>query len=77
MPARRDLIEIAAFLDRLDRHEGDEDFRAEAFQKALTALQNPAGKSRAEAVLLALSDHSDTPAEAATIQFAYGAPHKH
>jgi len=74
MAARRDLIEIAAYLDRLDRHEGEGDFRVDAFYKALEALQNPGDKSRAESVLLSLSDHSKTPIPAATIQGAFGAP---
>ncbi len=74
MPARRDLIEIAAYLDRLDRHKGEGDFRVTGFNKALEALLQPGDKSRAEAVLLALSDHSDTPIPAATIQGAFGAP---
>ena len=74
MPARRDLIEIAAYLDRLDRHDGAEDFRVAGFHNALVALQNPGDKSRAEAVLLALSDHSESPIPAATIQGAFGAP---
>ena len=76
MPARRDLIEIAAYLDRLDRHDGEEDFRVAGFHKALAALQNPGDKSRAEAVLLALSDHSESPIPAATIQGAFGAPNE-
>ena len=76
MAARRDLIEIAAYLDRLDRHEGEEDFRVEGFHKALEALQNPQDKSRAEAVLIALSDHSESPIPAATIQGAFGAPNQ-
>ena len=74
MPARRDLIEIAAYLDRLDRHDGEEDFRVAGFNQAIEALLNPGGKSRAEAVLLALSDQSKQPIPAATIQGAFGAP---
>lgn len=74
MAARRDLIEIAAYLDRLDRHDGETDFREAAFHKAIEALQNPGDKRRAEAVLLSLSDHSDEPIPAATIQGAFGAP---
>lgn len=74
MPARRDLIEIAAYLDRLDRHDGEEDFRVEGFQKAIKALLEPGDKNRAEAVLLALSDQSETPIPAAVIQGAFGAP---
>ena len=74
MPARRDLIEIAAYLDRLDRADGEGDFRVEGFEKALQAMQNPGDLPRAQAVLLALSDHSDTPIPKATIQGAFGAP---
>ncbi|MFC4993645.1 hypothetical protein [Rubritalea tangerina] len=74
MPARRDLIEIAAFLDRLDRHPGETDFRMKGFEKALQAMLEPGEKSRAEAVLLALSDHSEEAIPSATIQGAFGAP---
>ncbi|MEM9478302.1 MAG: hypothetical protein AAGA58_01430 [Verrucomicrobiota bacterium] len=75
MDARYKLIDIAAFLDRVDRHDGDADFRHPAFLKAMEAMQSPAeGKSRAQSVLESLSDHSDEPVEAATIQFAFGAP---
>ena len=79
MDARCKLIEIAAFLDRVDRHEGSTDFRHDAFLKAMEAMLE-AGKTgdkpRAQAVLESLSDHSTEPAEKATIQFAYGAPGK-
>lgn len=74
MAARRDLIEIAAYLDRLDRHDGAEDFRVDAFSRALEAMQHPGDKRRAEAVLLALSDHSEMPIPKAIIQGAFGAP---
>ena len=74
MDSRFKLLEIAAFLDRVDRHEGELDFRHPAFLKAIEAMQNPpAGMSRAEAVHHAFSDHSEEPIEAATIQFAFGA----
>ncbi len=74
MDARFKLLEIASFLDRVDRHEGEADFRHPAFLKALEAMQNPAeGTTRAQAVHLAFSDHSTEPADAATIQFAFGA----
>lgn len=75
MDARYKLIDLAAYLDRLDRHEGELDFRQRGFEMALAAMQAPpAGRSRAQAVLEALSDHSTEPAEAATIQGAFGAP---
>ena len=54
MDARFKLLEIASFLDRVDRHEGDADFRHPAFAKALAAMQNPPeGTTRAQAVHLA------------------------
>jgi hypothetical protein len=75
MDSRAKLLDIASFLDRLERGEGEEDFRQQEFLKALQAMQNPPkGKSRAQAVLESLSDHSTEPAEAASISFAYGAP---
>lgn len=74
MDARFKLLEIASFLDRVDRHDGEADFRHPAFLKALDAMQNPAeGTTRAQSVHLAFSDHSTEPAESATIQFAFGA----
>jgi len=75
MDARCKLIEIAAYQDRVDRHEGETDFRHHEFLKALEAMQNPAeGETRVQAVLNSLSDHSDSPQDKATIQFAFGAP---
>lgn len=74
MDARHKLIDLAAFLDRLDRHEGDADFRHAAFLEALQAMQDPGAQTRAQAVLNCLSDHSTEPSEKATIQGAHGAP---
>jgi len=70
---RHKLIDIAAFLDRLDRHEGEGDFRLPEFHKAIEAMQNPGSHSRTEAVLLALSDPSTKPTPKATTQGACGA----
>ena len=36
--ARHSLIELAAFLDRFDRHNGASDFRLEALKNALPIL---------------------------------------
>ncbi|NIP94313.1 MAG: hypothetical protein GWO24_13050, partial [Akkermansiaceae bacterium] len=47
MDARYKLIDIAAFLDRVDRHEGDSDFRHAGFLKALDAMLNPGDQPRA------------------------------
>jgi len=62
--ARARLIDIAAFLDRLDRADGDGDFRAEAFRRAMKELTAP-GSDRARRVLLALSDPTVEPADKA------------
>ncbi len=74
MDARYKLIDIAAFLDRVDRHDGETDFRHAGFLNALDAMLNPGDQPRAKAVLDSLSDHSTEPAENAQIQFAFGAP---
>ena len=50
MDARHKLIDIAAFLDRVERAEGDADFRLEAFQVAMKRLDDK-GKDRAQDVL--------------------------
>jgi hypothetical protein len=74
MDSRAKLIDIASFLDRLERMEGEADFRQPAFLEALQAMQNPpSGKTRVQAVLESLSDNTSEPLEAATIGFAYGA----
>lgn len=74
MDSRAKLIDIASFLDRLDRMEGEADFRHPAFLEALAAMQDPpSGRTRVQAVLDSLSDHSKEPLESATIGFAYGA----
>ena len=72
MDARSKLIDLAAFLDRLDRAEGEEDFRLTGFHKAMQEL----GKSqpeRAKGVLLALSDPTTEPIASATTKAACGA----
>ncbi len=74
MDSRFKLLDIAAYLDRVDRHEGEADFRHPAFSKAVEAMLNPpTDKTRAQAVHLAFSDHSNEPAETAGLQGAYGA----
>ena len=72
MEARSKAIDLAAFLDRVDRAEGEADFRLEALRRALTVL--PRGASgRAEAVLCELSDPTHEPIPAATTKAACGA----
>jgi len=82
--ARARLIDIAAFLDRVERAEGTErtkgtkgtegtdDFREEAFRRALKELEKP-GADRARRVLLALSDPTREPAAKASGKGACGA----
>ena len=71
--ARHKLIDVAAFLDRVDRHDGEPDYRLEAFKHAITSMLNNGGQSRAQAVLEAFSDHSKEPIAIATTQSASGA----
>jgi hypothetical protein len=71
MDARCKLIDLAAFMDRVDRSGGTEDFRMSEFRKALQALGAP--NSRAEKVLLALSDPTTEPIPSATTKAACGA----
>lgn len=73
MDARCKLIEIAAFLDRVDRGSGPADFRFEAFRAAMGHLA--AGEpTRASAILTSLSDTSVEPVEKAPGKGAVGAP---
>jgi hypothetical protein len=71
--ARHKLIEVAAFLDRIDRHTGESDYRVDAFKAALPLLLENR-PDRARAILEALSDHSSGLAESAPFQGAFGAP---
>ncbi len=73
MDARIKLIDIAAFLDRLDRHDQADDYRVHALREAISLLGGD-GPGRAAEILDALSDQSEAPIEAATIQGAFGAP---
>jgi hypothetical protein len=70
--ARAKLIDLAAFLDRLDRAEGKADFRLPAFETAFQELARKDGR-RAEHVLLRLSDPSTEPIPVATSKSACGA----
>jgi hypothetical protein len=76
MEARCNLIDLAAFLDRVDRHAGDEDFRIQALRSALQVLVQE-GPHRTRTVLEMLSDPSLEPVEAAETPAAFGAPRSH
>ena len=72
MDARYKLIDIAAFLDRMERHDGEADFRLDALKKAIPLLLSDQ-PGRAKAVLESFSDHSTEPADTAHTQGATGA----
>jgi hypothetical protein len=70
---RHKLLDLAAFLDRIDRHPGDEDFRIAALRDALPILLEDR-PDRARAILDALSDTTTEPIPQAAFQGAFGAP---
>lgn len=70
--ARHKLIEIAAFLDRVQRARGAADFRLRAFHKALAELSR-AKRDKARRVLMTFSDPTTAPIPAATTKSACGA----
>ena len=72
MDARCKLIELAAFLDRVDRGSGEADFRLSAFRDAMRHLADGEPK-RAETVLLAFSDPTAEPIAKAPGKGAVGA----
>ena len=72
MEARAKLIDLAAFLDRVDRAGGEADFRLAAFRKAMLELQRSPSE-RARQVLLTFSDPTEEPIAAATTKAACGA----
>jgi hypothetical protein len=72
LDARHKLIELAAFLDRVERADGKDDFRLKSFRTALGELTNNK-KEKAKNVLLAFSDPTTKPIAKATIKGACGA----
>jgi hypothetical protein len=72
MENRAKLIDLAAFLDRVDRAAGDADFRLNAFRQALKHLSEDQPE-RAKNVLLSLSDPTPDPIEKAPGKGAVGA----
>lgn len=72
LEARAKLIDLAAFLDRLDRAKGESDFRLNAFNQALEQLRADS-TPRVERVLAVLSDPTTEPIPAATTKAACGA----
>ncbi len=72
MDARAKLIDLAAFLDRVERGAGEADFRLDAFRTAMKELSG-GGSERARAVLTSLSDPTSEPLEKSPGKGAVGA----
>jgi len=72
MDARSKLLDVAAFLDRVERHGQATDFRVQALRDALPLLASGEG-GRVRAILESLSDPSTVPIPTATMQGAAGA----
>ena len=68
--ARAKLIDIAAFMDRIERDGFTDDFRYKAFKDALGELDS---ENRAQRVLLSLSDPTEELIPFATTKAACGA----
>ena len=83
MEHRAKLLDVAAFLDRIDRSapgsdapaEADDDFRVEALQRAIALLIDEKGE-RAKRVLELFSDPTETPIDKAPMKGADGAYNK-
>lgn len=72
MDSRSKLIDLAAFLDRVQRAGQESDFRVQALKSAIQLLSLNEPK-RAQEVLLSFSDPSTEPIAKATMQGAIGA----
>ena len=74
---RAKLIDLAAFLDRVERAvpadgEAEDDFRVEAMRRAIEELLKP-GADRARRVQETFSDPTDEPIDRAPMKGALGA----
>lgn len=73
---RSRLLDIASFLDRIDRYDGAEeartDYRYQAFAKIIELLREPGG-GRTKAIQVALSDPTTAPLDSALGLKAWGA----
>ena len=72
LEARSKLLDVAAFLDRVERADGDADFRLAAFHRALEEVVR-GETERAKKVLLSLSDPTAEPLGKAPGKGAAGA----
>jgi hypothetical protein len=72
IPVRAKLIDLAAFLDRVERHEVSDDFRCVALREAAALLVD--GKpERARRILEKLSDPTSKPEATSSGKAALGA----
>ena len=72
LDARHKLIEVAAFLDRVERASGRDDFRIKAFRTAVDKLSGRQ-KEKVRRVLLAFTDPTKEPLAVAAAKGAVGA----
>ena len=72
IPVRAKLIDVAAFLDRVERYGAADDFRCAALRKA-AALLVDGRPERARRILEKLSDPTTKPAPVSTGKAALGA----
>ena len=70
--ARSKLIDIAAFLDRVERSEGADDFRLKSLRAALKELAS-SQPEKAKNILMLLSDPTTEPVAQAGEKSACGA----
>lgn len=75
MAARSQLLEIAAFMDRVERAHQTDDFRFRALVQALPLLENH-GAERTRDILTQWSDPTPEPIPAAHTKGASGAWNK-
>ena len=74
---RNRIIEVAAFLDRLDRADPEiatQDFRVRALQRALELVLAGSATGRVREIQLLMSDQDDRPLAALDRKGAVGAP---
>src|SRR5215475_3547281 len=72
MDARSKLIDLAAFVDRVERASGEDDFRMRAFRESLQKLSG-GEREKAKQVLLTFSDPTTEPIAVTTTKAACGA----
>ena len=72
LEARAKVVDLAAFLDRVRRAEGETDFRYQALKQAFTELLRDDPEC-ARRVLLSFSDPTTEPIAKATVKGACGA----